>query len=73
MLVGQFLEIPLDVIIARNQATYRDSAKDAEDDENRLKRGSNNMMANIDSRFETDEAYKNYEDLYDEQVKYLHN
>ena len=27
-LVGQFLEMPLDVIIARNQATYRDSVKD---------------------------------------------
>ena len=27
-LVGQFPEIPLDVIIARNQATYRDSVKD---------------------------------------------
>ena len=28
-LVGQFLEMPLDVIIARNQATYHDSVKDA--------------------------------------------
>ena len=27
-LVGQFQEMPLDVIIARNQATYRDSVKD---------------------------------------------
>ena len=44
-----------------------------EDDENRLKRGSNNLMANIDSRFETDEGYENYDDLYDEQVKYLNN
>ena len=31
------------------------------------------MMANIDSRFETDEAYENFDDLYDEQVKYLIN
>ena len=44
-----------------------------EDDENRLKRGSSNMMANIDSHFETDEGYENYDDLYDEQVKYLNN
>ena len=36
------------------------------DDENRLKRGSSNMMANVDSRFETDEGYENYDDLYDE-------
>ena len=28
LLVGQFLEMPLDVIIARNQATYSDSVKD---------------------------------------------
>ena len=28
-LVGQFQEMPLDVIIARNQATYQDSVKDA--------------------------------------------
>ena len=27
-LVGQFQEMPLDVIIARNQATYHDSVKD---------------------------------------------
>ena len=27
-LVGQFQEMPLDVIIARNQATYRDSVKE---------------------------------------------
>ena len=27
-LVGQFQEMPLDVIIARNQATYQDSVKD---------------------------------------------
>ena len=26
--VGQFQEMPLDVIIARNQTTYRDSVKD---------------------------------------------
>ena len=44
-----------------------------EDDENRLKRGPSNMMANIDSRFETDEGYENYGDLYDEQVEYLNN
>ena len=31
------------------------------------------MMANIDSQVETDEAYENFEDLYDEQVKYLNN
>ena len=31
------------------------------------------MMANIDSQFETDEAYENFDDLYDEQVKYLNN
>ena len=31
------------------------------------------MMANIDSQFETDEAYANYEDLNDEQVEYLNN
>ena len=31
------------------------------------------MMANIDAQFETDEAYENYDDLYDEQVKYLNN
>ena len=29
LLVGQFLEMPLDVITARNQATYRNSVKDA--------------------------------------------
>ena len=44
-----------------------------EDNENRLKRGSSNMMANFDSRFETDEGYENYGDLYDEQVEYLNN
>ena len=60
-------------IIARNHATYHDSVKIHEDDENRLKRGSSNMMANIDSSFETDEGYENYGDLYDEQVKYLNN
>ena len=31
------------------------------------------MMANIDSRFETDKGYENYDDLYDEQVEYLNN
>ena len=31
------------------------------------------MMANFDSRFETDEGYENYDDLYDEQVEYLNN
>ena len=31
------------------------------------------MMANIDSQFEPDEGYENYDDLYDEQVKYLNN
>ena len=44
-----------------------------EDDENRLKRGSSNMMVNIDSHFETDEGYENYDDLYDEKVEYLNN
>ena len=44
-----------------------------EEDERRLKRGSSNMMANIDSQFETDEGYENYDDLYDEQVEYLNN
>ena len=44
-----------------------------EEDECRLKRGSSNMMANIDSHFETDEGYENYNDLYDEQVEYLNN
>ena len=44
-----------------------------EEDECRLKRGSNNMMANIDSQFETDEGYENYDDLYDEQMEYLNN
>ena len=44
-----------------------------EEDERRLKRGSNNMMANIDSQFETDEGYENYDDLYDEQMEYLNN
>ena len=44
-----------------------------EEDEQRLKRGSSNMMANIDSQFETDEGYENYDDLYDEQVEYLNN
>ena len=31
------------------------------------------MMANIDSCFETEEGCENYDDLYDEQVKYLNN
>ena len=31
------------------------------------------MMANIDSQFETDDSYENYDDLYDEQVQYLNN
>ena len=31
------------------------------------------MMANIGSQFETDEAYKNYEDFYNEQVEYINN
>ena len=31
------------------------------------------MMANIDSCFETDEGYENYDDFYVEQVKYLNN
>ena len=44
-----------------------------QEDENRLKRGTTNMMANIDAQFETGEAYENYNDLYDEQVKYLNN
>ena len=44
-----------------------------EDNENRLKRGSSNMMANIGSQFKTVEAYENYKDLYNEQVEYLNN
>ena len=44
-----------------------------EEYENRLKRGSSNMMANIDSHFETDEGHGNYDDLYDDHVKYLNN
>ena len=31
------------------------------------------MMANIDSDFETDEGYENYDNLYDKQVEYLIN
>ena len=31
------------------------------------------MMANINSHFETDEGYDNYDNLCDEQVKYLNN
>ena len=31
------------------------------------------MMANIGSGFETEEAYENYKDLYNEQVEYLNN
>ena len=31
------------------------------------------MMANIDGQFEIDEGYEHYDDLYDEQVKYLNN
>ena len=31
------------------------------------------MMANIDTQFETNEGYKNYDDLYDEKVEYLNN
>ena len=46
---------------------YQDFVKDEKMSENRLKRGSSNMMANIGSRFETEEAYENYDDLYGEQ------
>ena len=42
-----------------------------QEDENKLKRGSTNMMANIDSQF--DDEYESYEDLYDEQMEYLNN
>ena len=42
-----------------------------EEDECRLKRGSSNMMANIDSQFEIDEGYENYDD--DVQMEYLNN
>ena len=42
-----------------------------QEDENRLKRGSTNMMANIDSQF--DDAYESCEELYDEQMEYLNN
>ena len=31
------------------------------------------MMANIDSRFDTDERYENYDDMYGEQVEYLND
>ena len=31
------------------------------------------MMANIGSCFETDEGNENYDDLYNEKVKYLNN
>ena len=31
------------------------------------------MMVDIGSHFETDEAYENYKDLYNEQVEYLNN
>ena len=31
------------------------------------------MMENIDSQFEIDEGYENYDDLYDEQMEYLNN
>ena len=44
-----------------------------QEDEDRLKRGTTNMIDNIDSQFEIDEEYENCEDLYDEQVKYLNN
>ena len=30
-------------------------------------------MTIIDSHFETDEGYENYDELYDEQDKYLNN
>ena len=42
-----------------------------QEDEIRLKRGSGNMMANIDSQF--DDAYETFDDLYDDQVEYLNN
>ena len=62
-----------DAIIVRNQATYRASVTDAKKMNVGLKRGSNNMMANIDSQFETDVGYENYDDLYDKQMEYLNN
>ena len=42
-----------------------------QEDENILKGGSANMMANIDSEF--DDAYETFDDLYDDQVEYLNN
>ena len=43
-----------------------------QEDENRVKRSATNIMANLDTQFEED-AYENYEDIYDEQVEYLNN
>ena len=31
------------------------------------------MMANIDSCFEIDEGYENYDNFFDKQVEYLNN
>ena len=42
-----------------------------QEDELRLKRGSANMMANINSQF--DDAYETFDDLYDDQLDYLNN
>ena len=71
--VEQSPEILLGVSIVRNQAIYLRFCQRRQEDEDRLKRGTTNMMANIDAQFETDEAYENYNDLYDEQVEYLNN
>ena len=41
-----------------------------QEEKNRLLRGATNIMANIDTEFEND-AYENYEDIYNEQIEYL--
>ena len=41
-----------------------------QEEKNSLKGSATNMMANIDTEFENN-AYENYEDIYDEQVEYL--
>ena len=42
-----------------------------QEDEERLTRGTTNMMANIDTQFE--DVFNNCDDLWDEQVEYLNN
>ena len=43
-----------------------------QEEKNRLLRGATNIMANRDTEFEND-AYENYEDIYNEQIEYLKN